>query len=188
MRNQLLHNGGHIDIMETSQHIKKRTMEYAKTLSKEKSLSKDKSLNGWEAPKKGWIKLNVDAVVSENATALVALRRLIAPFRSRKIVKMKGAKGKGAARNSREALKPVDDRKVGKRKAVVKVDKSSKRQAKKPKSAKKDPNKPKRPPSAFFVFLEEFRKEYKKEHPEVKAVSAIANITLLIIGISLKFA
>nr|POE58517.1 isoform 2 of high mobility group b protein 1 [Quercus suber] len=64
---------------------------------------------------------------------------------------MKGAKGKGAARNSREALKPVDDRKVGKRKAVVKVDKSSKRQAKKPKSAKKDPNKPKRPPSAFFV-------------------------------------
>nr|XP_023894382.1 high mobility group B protein 1-like [Quercus suber]XP_023894383.1 high mobility group B protein 1-like [Quercus suber] len=86
---------------------------------------------------------------------------------------MKGAKGKGAARNSREALKPVDDRKVGKRKAVVKVDKSSKRQAKKPKSAKKDPNKPKRPPSAFFVFLEEFRKEYKKEHPEVKAVSAV---------------
>lgn len=44
-------------------------------------------------------------------------------------------------------------RKVGKRKAVAKVDKSSKRQAKKPKSAKKDPNKPKRPPSAFFVFL-----------------------------------
>jgi len=86
---------------------------------------------------------------------------------------MKGAKGKGAARNSREALKPVDDRKVGKRKAVAKVDKSSKRQAKKPKSAKKDPNKPKRPPSAFFVFLEEFRKEYKKEHPEVKAVSAV---------------
>lgn len=30
----------------------------------------------------------------------------------REIVKMKGAKGKGAARNSREALKPVDDRLV----------------------------------------------------------------------------
>ncbi|KAK7819817.1 high mobility group b protein 1 [Quercus suber] len=83
---------------------------------------------------------------------------------------MKGAKGKGAARNSREALKPVDD--SWEAEGSVKVDKSSKRQAKKPKSAKKDPNKPKRPPSAFFVFLEEFRKEYKKEHPEVKAVSA----------------
>ena len=63
MRNKLLHNAGHIDIMETIQHIMKRTMEYAKTLSREKSLSKDKSLNGWEAPKEGWIKLNVDACV-----------------------------------------------------------------------------------------------------------------------------
>lgn len=44
-------------------------------------------------------------------------------------------------------------RKVGKRKAVSKVDQSSKRKAKKEKRAKKDPNKPKRPPSAFFVFL-----------------------------------
>ena len=75
MRNQLLHNGGHIDIMETSQHIKKRTMEYAKTLSKEKSLSKDKSLNGWEAPKEGWIKLNVDVAESKNAIALAVVAR-----------------------------------------------------------------------------------------------------------------
>jgi hypothetical protein len=44
-------------------------------------------------------------------------------------------------------------RKVGKRKAVAKADKSSKRQPKKQRDAKKDPNKPKRPPSAFFVFL-----------------------------------
>uniref|UniRef100_A0A2N9E1C5 HMG box domain-containing protein n=1 Tax=Fagus sylvatica TaxID=28930 RepID=A0A2N9E1C5_FAGSY len=86
---------------------------------------------------------------------------------------MKGAKGKRAAKISKEALKPVDDRKVGKRKAVAKADKSSKRQTKKQRNAKKDPNKPKRPPSAFFVFLEEFRKEYKKEHPNVKAVSAV---------------
>ena len=39
--------------------------------------------------------------------------------------------------------------------------------------AKKDPNKPKRPPSAFFVFLEEFRKTFKAENPHVKAVSAV---------------
>ncbi|RYR48810.1 hypothetical protein Ahy_A07g034881 isoform A [Arachis hypogaea] len=39
--------------------------------------------------------------------------------------------------------------------------------------AAKDPNKPKRPPSAFFVFMEEFRKQFNKDHPENKAVSAV---------------
>ncbi|KAE9586672.1 hypothetical protein Lal_00004952 [Lupinus albus] len=39
--------------------------------------------------------------------------------------------------------------------------------------AAKDPNKPKRPPSAFFVFMEEFRKQFKKENPDNKAVSAV---------------
>ncbi|KAK4396128.1 High mobility group B protein 1 [Sesamum angolense] len=82
-----------------------------------------------------------------------------------------GSRSKGATKKeTKEALKPVDDRKVGKRKAAPKVDK---RQAKKDKKAKKDPNKPKRPPSAFFVFLEEFRKTFKKENPNVKAVSAV---------------
>ncbi|XP_043725348.1 high mobility group B protein 1-like isoform X3 [Telopea speciosissima] len=48
-----------------------------------------------------------------------------------------------------------------------------KRQVKKKKAPKNDPNKPKRPASAFFVFLEEFRKTYKQDHPNVKAVSAV---------------
>ncbi|KAE9603495.1 hypothetical protein Lal_00001822 [Lupinus albus] len=39
--------------------------------------------------------------------------------------------------------------------------------------AAKDPNKPKRPPSAFFVFMEEFRKQFNKENPNNKAVSAV---------------
>ncbi|KAF2917421.1 hypothetical protein DAI22_09g190600 [Oryza sativa Japonica Group] len=39
--------------------------------------------------------------------------------------------------------------------------------------AEKDPNKPKRPPSAFFVFMEQFRKDYKEKHPNVKQVSVI---------------
>ncbi|KAF6153590.1 hypothetical protein GIB67_027457 [Kingdonia uniflora] len=87
------------------------------------------------------------------------------------------AKGRGVAkRDTKEALKPVEDKRVGKRKAVSKpsskANKSSKTQLK-GKAAKKDPNKPKRPPSAFFVFLEEFRKTYKLEHPNVKAVSAV---------------
>ncbi|KAJ4720055.1 High mobility group B protein [Melia azedarach] len=62
---------------------------------------------------------------------------------------------------------------VGKRKAALRAGKSSSKRAKNVKSAKKDPNKPKRPPSAFFVFLEEFRKVYKQEHPNIKAVSAV---------------
>lgn len=85
---------------------------------------------------------------------------------------MKTVKGKGTPKkDTKETLKPVDDRKLGKRKAAAKPDKGSKGKAKK--VAKKDPNKPKRPPSAFFVFLEEFRKTFKKENPTVKAVSAV---------------
>ncbi|KQJ91374.1 HMG1/2-like protein [Brachypodium distachyon] len=39
--------------------------------------------------------------------------------------------------------------------------------------AEKDPNQPKRPPSAFFVFMEGFRKDYKEKHPDVKQVSVV---------------
>ncbi|KAJ6953302.1 hypothetical protein NC652_005105 [Populus alba x Populus x berolinensis] len=45
--------------------------------------------------------------------------------------------------------------------------------AKKSGKAAKDPNKPKRPASAFFVFMEEFREQYKKEHPKNKSVAAV---------------
>ncbi|XP_057808124.1 high mobility group B protein 1 [Salvia miltiorrhiza] len=82
-----------------------------------------------------------------------------------------GSRSRGATRKeTKEALKPAEDRRVGKRKAAPKVDT---RKGKKEKKAIKDPNKPKRPPSAFFVFLEEFRKTFKKENPNVKAVSAV---------------
>ncbi|MED6133778.1 High mobility group [Stylosanthes scabra] len=46
------------------------------------------------------------------------------------------------------------------------------KQAKK-KAAAKDPNKPKRPPSAFFVFMSDFREEYKKENPNNKSVAVV---------------
>ncbi|OMO76052.1 hypothetical protein COLO4_25700 [Corchorus olitorius] len=86
---------------------------------------------------------------------------------------MKATRSRAAARkDTKEAVKPVEER-TGKRKAAIKVDNSSKKRTKNVKSAKKDPNKPKRPPTAFFVFLEEFRKVYKQEHPKVKAVSAV---------------
>ncbi|KAK2988228.1 hypothetical protein RJ640_020710 [Escallonia rubra] len=37
----------------------------------------------------------------------------------------------------------------------------------------KDPNKPKRPASAYFIFLEDFRKEYKEQHPNDRGVAAV---------------
>ncbi|KAL0451031.1 UNVERIFIED_CONTAM: High mobility group B protein 1 [Sesamum latifolium] len=108
-----------------------------------------------------------NALLSLKRDIYVKLRRRVTGWSDMRT----GSRSKGATKKeTKEALKPVNDRKVGKRKAAPKVDK---RQAKKDKKAKKDPNKPKRPPSAFFVFLEEFRKTFKKENPNVKAVSAV---------------
>ncbi|PWA94342.1 high mobility group [Artemisia annua] len=39
--------------------------------------------------------------------------------------------------------------------------------------AAKDPNKPKRPASAFFVFMEGFRKQFKEENPTNNSVAAV---------------
>ncbi|XWS56711.1 hypothetical protein CRYUN_Cryun09bG0109100 [Craigia yunnanensis] len=87
---------------------------------------------------------------------------------------MKATRSRAAARkDNKEAVKPVEDRIIGKRKAALQADKSNKKRTNNVTSAKKDPNKPKRPPTAFFVFLEEFRIIYKQEHPKVKAVSAV---------------
>jgi len=80
------------------------------------------------------------------------------------VVKMKGPKAK-------VEQKLAGDKKTGKRKPAT--DTQVKRQIKKEKKAKKDPNKPKRPPSAFFVFLDEFRKEYKQANPNANSVSAV---------------
>ncbi|PWA86980.1 high mobility group box domain-containing protein [Artemisia annua] len=44
------------------------------------------------------------------------------------------------------------------------------------KKAKKerDPSKPKRPPTAFFLFMDDFRKEFKEAHPDNKKISLVA--------------
>ncbi|KAI8549289.1 hypothetical protein RHMOL_Rhmol06G0014200 [Rhododendron molle] len=67
---------------------------------------------------------------------------------------MKGAKSKAEAKDSKLSVK----------KGAVK--KSTKKD--------KDPNMPKRPPSAFFVFMEEFREQYKEKHPGNKSVAIVA--------------
>ncbi|EPS69148.1 hypothetical protein M569_05619, partial [Genlisea aurea] len=75
---------------------------------------------------------------------------------------MKGTKSKAA--ESKRA-----DTKLSVKKGAAAT---SKKPAKKEKAVK-DPNKPKRPASAFFVFMEEFRKTYKEKHPNNKSVAAV---------------
>ncbi|KAK8646355.1 hypothetical protein V6N13_120144 [Hibiscus sabdariffa] len=70
---------------------------------------------------------------------------------------MKGGKSKSDAKSGRLAVNKKSTAKAGKKAG----------------KAAKDPNKPKRPASAFFVFMEEFREQYKKEHPKNKSVAAV---------------
>ncbi|XP_038705027.1 high mobility group B protein 2-like [Tripterygium wilfordii] len=68
---------------------------------------------------------------------------------------MKGGKSKTETKNTKLA-----------------VNKKGKAGAKSGKAAK-DPNMPKRPASAFFVFMEEFRETFKKDHPKNKSVAVV---------------
>ncbi|KAF8405549.1 hypothetical protein HHK36_010456 [Tetracentron sinense] len=77
---------------------------------------------------------------------------------------MKGAK-------SKTETKKADNKLSVKRKAAG-TERAAKKPAKKEKPTK-DPNKPKRPASAFFVFMEEFRKTFKEKHPNNKSVSVV---------------
>ncbi|KAJ0693279.1 putative chromatin remodeling & transcriptional activation HMG family [Helianthus annuus] len=43
----------------------------------------------------------------------------------------------------------------------------------KKKSSKLDGDKPKKPPTAFFYFLEDFRKEFQEQNPDVKSMREI---------------
>ncbi|XP_071721801.1 high mobility group B protein 3-like [Rutidosis leptorrhynchoides] len=72
------------------------------------------------------------------------------------------------------AHKKLDSEMLKKRKQETAKPTSEKASKKRSTAAKtKDPNAPKRPATAFFVFMEEFRKSYKEEFPDNKAVSAV---------------
>ncbi|XP_058090250.1 high mobility group B protein 7-like [Magnolia sinica] len=68
--------------------------------------------------------------------------------------------------------KVADVKKPAEKKKAV----SSEPKPKKGKKEKKvkDPNKPKRPPTAFFLFMDDFRKTYKEANPDSKSVSVVA--------------
>ena len=78
---------------------------------------------------------------------------------------MKGGKSKA------DTTKKADSKLSVKKKGGVN-DRATKKPAKKEKAGK-DPNKPKRPASAFFVFMEEFRKQFKEKNPHNKSVSVV---------------
>ncbi|KAK9275622.1 hypothetical protein L1049_022889 [Liquidambar formosana] len=65
---------------------------------------------------------------------------------------------------------------VNKKSTEKRKPKSTEPKAKNSKKAKKgkDPNMPKRPATAFFVFLDGFRKAYKEANPDSKSVSTVA--------------
>ncbi|CAA3005540.1 Hypothetical predicted protein [Olea europaea subsp. europaea] len=79
---------------------------------------------------------------------------------SRRGYTMKGGRSKAVVRKTDSKL------------SVKKGAAAGKKAAPKGKPAK-DPNKPKRPASAFFVFMEDFRKQYKEKHPNNKSVAAV---------------
>ncbi|KAK2999632.1 hypothetical protein RJ639_022889 [Escallonia herrerae] len=72
---------------------------------------------------------------------------------------------KSATKHKKNALGPVSDGKIGKRKADT--------LAKKERLAKTHPDKPKRPLTDFFIFLEEFRKTFREENPKVRSATAV---------------
>ncbi|PSS31183.1 HMG1/2-like protein [Actinidia chinensis var. chinensis] len=63
--------------------------------------------------------------------------------------------------------------KRGDSKLSVKKSDGAAKAGRKSSKKEKDPNKPKRPPSAFFVFMEDFRKQYKEKHPNNKSVAVV---------------
>ncbi|KAK4790756.1 hypothetical protein SAY86_018060 [Trapa natans] len=74
---------------------------------------------------------------------------------------MKGGKSKAESK--------TDARLKTKGAATERAGKKPSRKAK----VAKDPNKPKRPPSAFFVFMEDFRQQYKEKNPNNKSVAVV---------------
>ncbi|BAT93625.1 high mobility group B protein 7-like isoform X1 [Vigna umbellata] len=66
----------------------------------------------------------------------------------------------------------ADAKKQERKKPKSKEPKAKKAKVEKGKKVK-DPNKPKRPPTAFFVFLDEFRKTFKEANPDSKDVKRV---------------
>ncbi|GJP30161.1 hypothetical protein CLOM_g22667 [Closterium sp. NIES-68] len=105
----------------------------------------------------------------ENDAAFKAtLERLRLEFRERM------AEEAAAKKQKAEKAKPAKGEK-GEKAEKAKPGKGEKKGEKVEKrKAEKDPNAPKKPTTAYFLFLEDFRKQFKDENPDVKGVTEMS--------------
>ncbi|KAF5201470.1 High mobility group b protein [Thalictrum thalictroides] len=93
---------------------------------------------------------------------------------SAKKVQKTGNKKEMLKPNSPEKMKRVtrssSSRVLSEKKKKPISPKKSKAKASKKKTMKEDSNKPKKPPTAFFFFLEEFRKDYQEQNPAITSM------------------
>ncbi|KAJ9153199.1 hypothetical protein P3X46_026664 [Hevea brasiliensis] len=88
---------------------------------------------------------------------------------ARKTPKSKRRRSSPASSASSNAIRKISDGDKEKRsKSAMKPKRIPKK-----KSVKLDAKKPKKPPTAFFFFLEDFRKDFQEQNPDVKSMRDI---------------
>ena len=75
LRNQVWHYGSEVNIISTICNAKNRVKEYLNTLDHEQNKDRREELTSCISPPKNYIKLNMDAVVSQAFTSLVVVAR-----------------------------------------------------------------------------------------------------------------
>eukprot|EP01018_Ginkgo_biloba_P026133 Gb_22387 [translate_table: standard] len=81
-----------------------------------------------------------------------------------------GKNGKAAERKRVLKVKAKEKKKPKPKQRQSERQKQSQKEKEK---EKKDPNQPKKPPTAFFFYMEDFRKIYKETNPKVTGMRAI---------------
>ena len=75
LRNQVWHYGSEVNIISTICNAKNRVKEYLNTLDHKQDKDRREELTSWISPPKNYVKLNVDATVSQAFTSLVVVAR-----------------------------------------------------------------------------------------------------------------
>ncbi len=74
LRNQAIHNGGAINLIETIRRLDYKVAEYVPIIHHTKNLVQNKN-HVWISPPPNVVKLNVDVVVSKDHTTLAVVAR-----------------------------------------------------------------------------------------------------------------
>ena len=75
LRNQVWHYGSEVNIISTICIAENRVKEYLNTLDHKQDKERREELTSWISPPKNYVKLNVDATVSQAFTSLVVVAR-----------------------------------------------------------------------------------------------------------------